>query len=143
MNFVACMYTISNSSIWGFLCRADFDITKGENVIIVMKKRLPDYIVKCLLAAGYNELDVIFYMNVYVICNWCLFCCNWYPLCCYYSTSVGTLSVNVVTNTLTGALSGTPSVITGMLVGTHSVDTSTNPVIDLQDSSIEYGKDSG
>ena len=34
--------------------------------------------------------------------------------------------------------------ITGTLVGTHSVDASTNPVIDLtdlQDSSIEYGKD--
>ena len=60
------------------------------------------------------------------------------------STSVGTLSVNVVTNTLTGALCGSPSVITGTLVGIHSVDASTNPVIDLtdlQDSSIEYGKD--
>ena len=39
---------------------------------------------------------------------------------------------------------GTPSVITGTLVGTHSVGTSTNPVInltDLQDSSIKYDKD--
>ena len=65
-----------------------------------------------------------------------------------YSTSVGTLSVNAVTNTLTGhsapcVVPGTsrPSVITGTSVGTHSVDTGTNPVIDLQDCSIEYGKD--
>ena len=32
-------------------------------MIILMKKRLPDYIVKCLLAAGYDELDVICDMN--------------------------------------------------------------------------------
>jgi len=32
-------------------------------VIILMKKRLPDYIVKCLLAAEYDELDVICDMN--------------------------------------------------------------------------------
>ena len=42
-----------------FLCRDEFDITEAENLMILMKKRLPDYIVKCLLAAGYDELDVI------------------------------------------------------------------------------------
>jgi len=40
-----------------------YGISEGENVVIVMKKRLPDYIVKCLLAAGYDELDVTCGMN--------------------------------------------------------------------------------
>ena len=44
-------------------CRADFDISVGENVVILMKKRLRDYIIKCLLAAGYDELDVTYGMN--------------------------------------------------------------------------------
>jgi len=58
------------------------------------------------------------------------------------STSVGTLSVNAVTNTLTLCVDlGTPSDIIGILAGTHSVDTSTNPAIDLEDSYIEYSKD--
>jgi len=41
------------------LCSEEQSVAGGHNAIALMKKRLPDYVVNCLMKSGYDKIGVL------------------------------------------------------------------------------------